>query len=265
MRKLLLLLALCAAVASLLPARAAADDSCTPSDGVVTWIDTAPPDLVPVFARPGLVIAAGSGDFPAQLRQAGAVTIHYDNYLRSRVGLPTTPADPETIVDRANRLFDYAVQQSGCTSPWIAENELSGAGLETPWSTTNAQYRDNVLTYLKTLAARGARPFLLVNSAPYTGGEAAAWWQQVAAVADIVRETYFSAKRIHAQGPVVGNRTLRQGLRTALGRFLAIGIPPSRLGIMLGFQSNSSAAGRAGLKPAQAWLDVVKWQALAAR
>ncbi len=34
---------------------------------------------------------------------------------------------------------------------------------------------------------------------------------------------------------------------------------------MLGFQSNSSAAGRAGLKPAQAWLDVVKWQALAAR
>ena len=265
MRKLLLLLALCAAVASLLPARAAADDSCTPSDGVVTWIDTAPPDLVPVFARPGLVIAAGSGDFPAQLRQAGAVTIHYDNYLRSRVGLPTTPADPETIVDRANRLFDYAVQQSGCTSPWIAENELSGAGLETPWSTTNAQYRDNVLTYLKTLAARGARPFLLVNSAPYTGGEAAAWWQQVAAVADIVREDYFSDKRIHALGPVVGNRTIRESIRASVGRFLAIGIPPSRLGVMLGFQSNASNGGRAGLEPAQAWFEVVKWQALAAK
>ena len=155
--------------------------------------------------------------------------------------------------------------QSGCTTPWIAENELSGAGLETPWSASNAQYRQNVLTYLQTLAALGARPFLLVSSAPYTGGEAAAWWQQVAAVADIVRETYFSAKRIHDLGPLVGNRTLRQSLRTALGRFLAIGIPPSRLGIMLGFQSNSSAAGRAGLKPAQAWLDVVKWQALAAR
>ena len=74
---------------------------------------------------------------------------------------------------------------------WIAENELSGAGLETPWSDTNAQYRQNVLTYLQTLAARGARPFLLINSAPYTGGEAAAWWQQVAAVADIVREGLF--------------------------------------------------------------------------
>src|SRR5207302_946680 len=90
-RKLLLLFVVCAGVASLLPGRAAADDSCTPPDGVLTWIDTAPPDLVPVFARPGLVIAAGSGDFPAQLRQAGAVTIHYDNYLRSRAGLPTTP------------------------------------------------------------------------------------------------------------------------------------------------------------------------------
>ena len=164
----------------MLPGRAAADDACTPAEDVVQWIDAAPPDLVPVFGKPGLVVAVGSGDFPAQLRQQGAETIHWDNYLRSRVGLPTTPIDPETIVDRANKLFDYAVQQSGCATPWIAENELSGAGLETPWSTTNAQYRDNVLTYLKALAARGARPFLLVNSAPYTGGEAAAWWQQVA-------------------------------------------------------------------------------------
>jgi hypothetical protein len=34
---------------------------------------------------------------------------------------------------------------------------------------------------------------------------------------------------------------------------------------MLGFQSNDSNSGRAGLQPAQAWFDVVKWQALAAR
>jgi hypothetical protein len=264
-RKLLVLLAVCVGVASLLPGRAAADDACTPAEGVTSWIDAAPPDLAPVFARPGLVIAVGSGDFPAQLRQQGAETIHWDNYLRSRVGLPTTPADPETIVDRANRLFDYAVQQSGCTAPWIAENELSGAGLETPWSTTNAQYRENVLTYMKALAARGARPFLLVNSAPYTGGEAAAWWQQVAAVADIVREDYFSDKRIHALGPVVGNRTIRESIRASVGRFLAIGIPPSRLGVMLGFQSNASNGGRAGLEPAQKWFEVVKWQALAAK
>jgi hypothetical protein len=264
-RKLLILLLLCGGAAAVLPGRAAAADSCGRPDRVTNWIDSAPPTLAAVFAKPGTILAVGSGDFPAQVREQGAVTIHFDVYLKARVGLPTTPADPATVVERADRLFDYAAQQSSCPTPWIAENELSGAGLETPWSDSNAQYRQNVLTYLQALAARGARPFLLVNSAPYTAGEAAAWWQQVAAVADIVRETYFSAKRIHQLGPILGNRTLREGMRTAVGRFLAIGIPASRLGVMLGFQSNSSNSGRAGLKPAQAWLDVVKWQALAAR
>ena len=265
MRKLLLLFFVCAGTAAILPGRAAAADPCGRPDRPTNWIDSAPPALAPVFAKPGTILAVSSGDFPAQVRLQGAVTIHFDQYLRSRVGLPTTPADPDTVVDRANRLFDYAAQQSSCSTPWIAENELSGAGLETPWSASNARYRANVLAYLQALAARGARPFLLVSSVPYTGGDAAAWWQQVAAVADIVRETYFSAKRVHALGPVLGNRDIRQSLRTAVGRFLAIGIPPSRLGVMLGFQSNSSNAGRAGLKPAQAWFDVIKWQALAAR
>jgi hypothetical protein len=263
-RKLLVLFVLCAGAAATLPGRAAAD-SCGRPDRVTNWIDSAPPALAVVFAKPGTILAVSSGDFPAQVRQQGAVTIHYDNYLRTRVGQPTAPADPSTIVDRANRLFDYAAQQSSCPTPWIAENELSGAGLETPWSETNAVYRQNVLTYLQTLAARGARPFLLVNSPPYTGGEAAAWWQQVAAVSDIVRETYFNSKRLHAMGPVLANRTIRQALRSAVGRFLAIGIPASRLGVMLGFMSNSTSMGRAGLQPAQAWFDVVKWQALAAR
>jgi len=256
---------LCTGAAAVLPGRAAAADPCGRPDRPTNWIDSAPPALAPVFAKPGTILAVSSGDFPAQVRQQGAVTIHFDQYLKARVGLPTTPADPDTVVDRANRLFDYAAQQSSCPAPWIAENELSGAGLETPWSASNAQYRANVLTYLQALSARGARPFLLVSSNPYTAGDAAAWWQQVAAVADIVRETYFSAKRVHGLGPVLGNRDIRQALRTAVGRFLAIGIPPSRLGVMLGFQSNSSNAGRAGLQPAQAWFDVIKWQALAAR
>ena len=262
--KLVALFAVLVAAAAFAPGRASADVACTPPAAATTWIDTAPPNLLPVFGKPGLVIAAGSGDFPAAVRQAGAVTIHYDNYLRSRVGLPTTPADPATVVAKANSLFDYAVQQSGCATPWIAENELSGAGLETPWSDTNTVYRQNVLTYLQTLAARGARPFLLVNSAPYTGGEAAAWWQQVAAVADIVREDYFSDKRMYNMGPIVANRTIRESIRASVGRFLAIGIPASRLGVMLGFESNSSTRGRDGL-PGPAWFEVVKWQALAAK
>jgi hypothetical protein len=263
-KRLLLLLVLSVLVAVVAPGRASAVDPCARPQRSTNWIDFGSIALTDVLARPGTILAVGSGDYPAQVRSRGAVTIHWDMYLKSRVGLPTTPADPDTIVNRANRLFDYAAQQSSCSTPWIAENELSGAGLETPWSATNAQYRDNVLVYLKTLAARGARPFLLVNSAPYTGGEAAAWWQQVAAVADIVRETYFSARKLHAQGPLAGSRTIRQALRTAIGRFQAIGIPSSRLGVMLGFQTGG-ASGRAGLEPTQAWLDTVKWQALAAR
>jgi hypothetical protein len=256
---------LCAGAAALLPGRAAAADACGRPDRPTNWIDSAPPALATVFAKPGTILAVSSGDFPAYVRQQGAVTIHFDQYLKARVGLPSTPADPTTIVDRANKLFDYAAQQSSCATPWIAENELSGAGLETPWSASNAQYRANVLAYLQALAALGARPFLLVSSDPYTAGDAAAWWQQVAAVADIVRETYFSARTVHAKGPILGNRTIRQALRRGVSPFLAIGIPPSRLGVMLGFQSNDSNLGRAGLQPAQAWFDVIKWQALAAR
>ena len=161
--RLFLLFVCIGAAAALLPGRAAAADACGRPDRATNWIDSAPPALAPVFAKPGTILAVSSGDFPAQVRQQGAVTIHFDQYLRSRVGLPTTPADPATVVDRANRLFDYAATQSSCPTPWIAENELSGAGLETPWSVTNAQYRANVLTYLQALAARGARPFLLVE------------------------------------------------------------------------------------------------------
>jgi hypothetical protein len=264
LRKLVVLLLLCAAAAALLPGRAAALDSCGRPERATNWIDWGSVALTDVLARPGTILAVSSGGYPEQVRQRGAVTVYGDLYLKARVGQPSTPLDPAEVPDQANRFFDYASTQSSCSTPWIAENELFGAWLETPWSAANAQYRANVLTYLQTLAARGARPFLLVNSAPYTGGEAAAWWQQVAAVSDIVRETYYSAKRIHAQGAIVGNRTLRQGLRAAVGKFLAIGIPPSRLGVMLNFESDGTS-GRAGLRPAQAWFEVAKWQALAAR
>ena len=255
-----------AAVAAFVPGRASALDQCGRPQRSTTWIDFASIPLTDVLARPGTILAVATGDYPARVRAKGALTIYWDMYLnKSRVGLPNSPAPPETVIGNANRLFDYASQQSSCGTPWIAENELAGAGLETPWSATNAQYRQNVLTYLKTLAARGARPFLLVNSDPYTAGEAAAWWQQVAAVADIVRETYFSAKKLYARGPVLGNRTIRQQLRSGVAPFLAIGIPPKRLGVMLGFQTGGNSLGRAGLRPTQAWLEVVKWQALSAR
>jgi hypothetical protein len=199
------------------------------------------------------------------MRAAGALTIYWDNYLNRRVGTPTVPADPAVAIQKANVLYEYAAAQTSCATPWIALNELFGSSLPTPWSDWNTQYRANVLAFVKTLAARGARPFLLVNSKPYMGGEAAAWWQQLAAVSDIVRETYLSANKLYAQGPIAANRTLRQALRSGLGDFTAIGIPTTKLGVMLGFQTAKGIGGREGLEPTQAWLEVVKWQALAAR
>src|ERR671936_1577140 len=98
--------------------------------------------------------------------------------------------------------------RSGSTPP-IAENELFGAGTITPWSASNAIYRANVLLYLRILRQRGARPVLLVSSTPYTGGDAADWWRQVAQVAMIVREVYFPAPKIYKLHAIQGSRTLR--------------------------------------------------------
>src|SRR5215211_2937145 len=141
------------------------------------WIDFGHPSVAQVFARPGVVLAVSSGDFPGQMRKAGARTMYWDMNFKNRVGIPTAPTAPETIVDRANRLFDYAAQQMDCTTPTVVLNELFGSGLETPWSANNAKYRDNVLAFMRQIAARGGKPMLLVPGAPFTGNGAADWWR----------------------------------------------------------------------------------------
>jgi hypothetical protein len=236
------------------------------------WIDVAGGDWWKrVFARPGLVMAVGSisatggPDVPTQLRAAGANTVYWDNYLNKRVGTPSKPADPSTIVDKANKVFDYAVKVSGCSTPLMGENELFGAKLPTPWSATNSQYRANVLTFLQTLAARGARPFLAVPTVPNRDGDAKTWWQQVSQVADIVQEVYFSSPQIYSAGVIHGNRILRMSFREAIAWYTDIGIPTARLGIFVGFQTTKGTGGREGLKPASSWFRVTKWQALAAK
>jgi hypothetical protein len=267
LRKLAAILLAVVAVGVAAPDHARAAGQCGLPDQRTMWIDFAD-GSVPfwdTFARPGIIAAAANLVYPPKLREAGAQTVYWDMYLNNRVGTPSAPKDPATIVDRANRLFDYAVQSTGCGTPLIAENELFGAGLVTPWSATNAQYRANVLLYLRTLAARGARPFLLISSKPYTAGEAGDWWRQVAEVADLVPEVYFPAPSIHKQGPIVGNRRLRVAFRNAVLAFTELGIPARKIGIMLGFQTGRGAGGREGLEPAAAWYEVVKWQALAAR
>ena len=212
-----------------------------------------------------MVIASANFIFPPQIRARGAHTIYWDMYLRRRVGTPTEPADPALVVPRANRFYEYATAAMGCTTPMITLNELFGANTITPWTPANAQYRANVLAYVRALRARGARPVLLISSAPYTEGEAREWWRAVGEAAHIVREVYFPAPMIYRQGPIVGNRTLRTAFRRGASQLITMGVPASRVGIMLGFHTTLGTGGREGLKPASAWFRTVKWQVLAAK
>jgi hypothetical protein len=266
MKRLVLLLA-AGAVMLAFPAHARAVGECGLPSTAPLWIDFGD-GSVPfwqVLAKEGTIVAAAGEIYPPQIRARGAQTVYFDRNFTNRVGTPSAPKDPDTIEARANRLFELAVPSSGCDKPLIALNELFGASLETPWSVTNTQYRANVMRFLRTLAARGGRPFLLISSTPYTSGEAGDWWREAAKYADLVPEVYFSAPTIHKLGPIVGNRRLRMAMRRAVRNFTELGIPSSKIGIMLGFQTGRGAGGREGLEPASAWFETVKWQALAAR
>jgi len=232
------------------------------------WVDYAGHDA-PITPKPGLVLAVSSGTaVPSAMRAAGAATIFFDLHLNDRVGTPSAPADPATIPDKAKREFDFAVQVTGCATPLIAENELFGAQTVTPWSTTNAQYRANVLLLLQELHKLGATTALTIANPPYTGGDAAEWWRQTAQAAILVRQVYFTApgpKALFALGPDRASRAMRQGMRGLISRFSQIGIPASRVALELQFQSAPGQGGRQGLQPKSAWLEIVKLEALAAK
>ena len=275
MRKLVLAVAFVAALAFAPPAAArplaapATPPGCDLPAARPLWIDFGDgsvPFWQNIFSKPGIIAAASNFLVPPKLRAAGAKTVYWDMHLNTRVGTPQKPADPAGIADQADRLFLRAAASSGCATPVIALNELFGAGTATPWSESNTTYRANVLALLRRLSALGARPYLLVNSAPYTAGDAAQWWRDASESADLVREVYFSGPRIHQQGALLGSRTMRVALRNSMDEFTEIGIPTSRLGFMLGFHTTRGiGSGREGLQPASAWFDVVKLEALAAK
>ncbi|MGZ4384462.1 MAG: hypothetical protein ACXVY3_07675 [Gaiellaceae bacterium] len=252
------------------PATAALRD--TPACGLPAtpplWIDYAD-SSVPfgqaIFGRPGIIAASARIPTAAALRQAGAQTIYFDLYLKDKVGTTVKPADPATIAARADKLFNSAVASSGCSTPYIAENELFGSNLPTPWTEKNAQYRANVLALLQRLHDKGAHPFLLISKAPYTDGDAGDWWRKVAAVSDLVPEVYFNARNLYKQGAILASRNVRTAFRQAITNFTSTDIPLSKLGIMLGFQTGTGVGGREGLQPKEAWFRTVKWQALAAK
>ncbi|MDX6486423.1 MAG: hypothetical protein QOF43_1576, partial [Gaiellaceae bacterium] len=272
MKRLLLSSVICAALLAVGPASGAKPAAATPAPyaglcGLPAtqpiWMEFGQTYLQPIFGRPGVVVGASTGEWPAQMRALGAGTVYFDLNLKNRVGSPTKPTDTSTMADRAKRLYDFASQQTGCTTPVVVFNELAGPGLVTPWSDTNAQYRANVLSLLQHIATLGAHPVLLIPSKAYAGGDALAWWQQVSAVAEVVREIYVPATATWKQGAELGNRNLRNSYRDAVTNLTDIGLPPSKVGLMVSFATTKGFGGRSGLEPLGAWFQVAKWQALA--
>ena len=264
------LLAVGALVAALLvwPSTGTAALSCGLPEAQTTWIDFSDGSVSfwrERFARPGVVLATGGTGVATEARAAGAGTVHWDMYLRKRVGTPSDPADPALMEKRADSLFDYAVEVSGCQTPLIALNEMWGASLPTPLTPTAERYRSNVLRLVTRLKERGGRPALLVSSEPFTGGDAAAWWRALGAVSDLVLENYANANLIWREGAIDGSRRLRVRHRQSVAKLFAVGIPPSRIGIMIGFQTGAGAGGREGLRPRSRWFSVAKWHTLAVK
>jgi hypothetical protein len=272
-----LALVVVAAVSACLVAagRAASDPVWSGQCGIAArqtvWGEYGWPSLLPILARPGTLLAVtthnNGTDYAAAARKRGAATYAFDLSLKDKVGTPNVPADPSSIEAAAEKEYGKAVVRTGgCATPLIVLNELFGAAIPTPWTASTAQYRANVLAFLQDLAALGAHPVLLVNKSPYTDStDAVTWWLAVAKVSDVVREVYPPATSTWPLGPIVGNRVLRQRYRQAVADFTSIGIPANRLGIMLSFLSQKGGGGRNRLRPASAWYQVVKWEALSAK
>ena len=216
-----------------------------------------------MFARPGIVVASTGVPVAKALRDAGASTAYWEMNLQNLVGTPGAPADPATMDAVAAAEVQKAQASTACPNPLIALNELLGSDVAGPLPPTAQRYRDAVLALMRALAADGATPFLLVPRR-YTVTGTEDWWRQVAQVGWLVPEAYTPATSLWGVGdPFLISRVIRVGFRDWIGRLTALGIPPSRLGLMLGFQSGDAVRRQSGLQPTAAWLAIVKLQSLA--
>ena len=242
-------------------------DSCGIPDSGPIWVDFAGHDA-PVPAGPGMILAVSSGTVvPAEMRAKGAATVFFDLNFNKRIGTTLAPADPATIPTRAKGLFDFAVTVTGCPNPIIAMNELFGAQTTTPWSNTNARYRANALRLFQELQRLGARPAITIANPPYTGGEAADWWREAAKSAILIRQVYFTAPstpELYKLGAVRASRLMRNSLRDLVSHLTRLGIPANRVALELQFHSAPNGGARKGASR-EAWLQVIKWEALAAK
>ena len=243
--------------------------ACGLPDTKPLWIDhgegSVPKEVRDVLVRPGVILAASGTALPQTYRDAGASTVYFVLNLPRLIGDPDEPGDPASIDTVAQQTYDRAVASTACSTPIIALNELLGPAAPLPWSPSVAQYRADVLALLRGLSARGARPTLFIHGNPTFTGDAAAWWRDVGATADVAYEAYYNAPVIMRLGRIVGTRRMRLGMRSITQRFVQAGIPRERIGLVLGFQVAIGAAGREGLQPSTDWYRYVKWNGLAAQ
>lgn len=248
--------------------------SCGVPDAQPLWVEFSDGSVdfrQQVFGRPGVVVATNGVERAAELRTLGAQTVYWHMNLKGLVGTPTIPLPHELVQEKGQALLERAKASTACDRPMIALNELWGPARPTPWPESVLRYRNNILVLMRTLRDGGALPVLLVpgpsrgSKAPFVGDTAADWWRQVAEYGHIVKQLYFNGPYIDARGPIVGSRLRRTSMRDGLTRFTELGIPTSRLGIMVGFQSGPGSGGREGLQPSGAWFDLIKQEALAAK
>jgi hypothetical protein len=250
---LLGVLAVAAGVSQATPAsqgHAAVGGVCGLPEQVPLWIDYAEGSVSfrnDVFGRPGVVAATSGTVNASDLRARGASTVYWWMKLNRVAGTPAAPTDSATVAAGVAEIVDKAVAATECSTPVIV------------------RYRGNVLEVLRGIAARGATPLLLLSARPYTGGDALGWWLEAAKAAHIVREVYFPAPPLMRTGVILASRTMRQKFRQGLAPLLAAGIPPDRLGLVIGFQSGPGKGGREGLQPTVSWLRFVKLVTLAAK
>ena len=216
-----------------------------------------------VFGRPGVTVASTGVPVAKALRDAGAATGYWEMNLPNLVGTPSSPADPAGMDAVAAAEVQKAQASTACPNPVIALNELLGSDIAGPLPANAQRYRDAVLALMRALAADGATPFLLVPRR-FTVSGTEDWWRQVAQVGWLVPEAYTPATSLAAVGdPFLISRAIRVGFRDWIGKLTALGIPATRIGLMLGFQSGDPFGGRAGLQPEAAWLQIVKLQSQA--
>jgi hypothetical protein len=260
-RALIVLAALVAA--SLCASGKAQAGACGLPDSNPIWVDFVD-GTVPFrseFAVPGELVAT-SGMLPGSFDASGGNAVFWQMHLEHYVGTPSAPAALDGIQSAADEQIDQAVNSVGCGQTIVALNEMAGVTAAGPLSPTAALYRQDVLAFVQDLAALGAQPYLLLPSTPNATADPT-YWAQLAASAHLVREVYPSAPTVMAGGPVLASHALRVDYRTAVQKLVALGVPASQVGVILGFQSGG-VDGRDGLQPLAEWLEYVKLATLAA-